>query len=253
MFRWRAFSISGTGGPCKGESVADEPRTYSQEEVDQLFAEREAGLKANRDEALKEAKAAKARLAAYDGVDPEKYKQLVQAAEDADRKKAAAEGDFKALEKQLVDKYEGEIQKREGTIKQYRGALESYLIDAEASRELAQHSDSPGLLLPHIRSRMQVIEQDGQFVTRIVDPATGQVRIGKGQGSSPMTLTELVEEMKTDKTFALAFRGTGSSGGGASKSTASSGGKQVIASTHDPAFIQNLQEVASGKVEVATQ
>ncbi len=184
-----------------------------------------------------------------EGVDPKKYQELTQAAEEAERKRLASEGDFKSLEKQLVEKYEGEIGKEREVGKKYLTAMERYMIDAAAATELAKHSDSPKLLLPHIKSRMKVIEQDGEFHARIVDDS-GNVRIGKGQGSAPMTLSELVEEMKQDKEFAPAFRGTGSSGGGASRSSGSAGGSKVVPAGDNAAFIANLAEIATGKVAV---
>jgi len=224
--------------------------TYTQAQVDALIAEQTAGLKANRDELMKEAKKAKEALKGYEGVDPEEHRRLKTAAEEAERKKAAAEGDFKALEAQLVKKLADAEAKSGAEQARLRGSLDKYLIDAEAVRELAAHSDSPALLLPHIRGQMRVVEQDGAFVARIVDSA-GNVRIGKGQGSAPMTLGELIEDMKQDKTYAPAFRGTGSSGGGASRSTAGGGGSpSVIAADDSKAFLANLEGVATGKVEV---
>ena len=76
-----------------------EPRTYTQEEFDAMVTERDA-VKANRDEVLREAKASKKKLVDYDGVDPEKYKALVKAAEDAETQRLAGEGDWKAIVKQ---------------------------------------------------------------------------------------------------------------------------------------------------------
>lgn len=234
--------------------MAGEP-SFTQEQVDTMIAERLAseteGLKKNQAEVLKEAKAAKAKLASYEGVDPEKYKALVKAAEDAETKRLAGEGDWKAMEAQLVKKYEGVIESEKGVASRYRGSLEQHLIDAEAIRELAQHSDSPGLLLPHVKAQMKVLEQDGQFHARIVD-AAGNVRIGKGQGSAPMTLGELMEEMKTDKTFAPAFRGSGSSGGGAAKSHAGGGSKTFNPATATGAdFLASMKGLTDGTVTVA--
>ncbi len=229
--------------------TGDEGKGFTQEQLDAAIAEATAGLKANQAELLKEAKAAKAALKNYEGVDPKKYQELTQAAEEAERKRLASEGDFKSLEKQLVEKYEGEIGKEREVGKKYLTAMERYMIDAAAATELAKHSDSPKLLLPHIKSRMKVIEQDGEFHARIVDDS-GNVRIGKGQGSAPMTLSELVEEMKQDKEFAPAFRGTGSSGGGASRSSGSAGGSKVVPAGDNAAFIANLAEIATGKVAV---
>jgi hypothetical protein len=227
--------------------------TFTQEQVDALIAERlaseVAGLKSNQAELQKEAKAAKAKLASYEGIDPEEHKRLKSAADDAERKRLQGEGDFKQLEKQLVTKYEGELEKERTVSTRYRSAVEKNLIDAAAATELAKHSDSPTLLLPHVRGQMKVIEQDGEFHARIVD-GQGNVRIGKGQGSSPMTLPELIDEMKSDKNFALAFRGTGSSGGGAAKSNGGAGGVRTVAAGDKKAFIDNVEAIATSKVEV---
>jgi hypothetical protein len=149
-----------------------------------------------------------------------------------------------------VKKYEGEKEVLASEVKRHRTALEKHLLDAAATSELAKHSDTPDLLLPHVLKHMRVMEHDGQFVARIVDEA-GNVRIGKGQGSAPMTLDELMGEMKGNKTFAPAFRGTGASGGGASASQQSSGGAAgTINRGDDKAFLSNLEAVAKGKVTV---
>lgn len=233
--------------------MADEPRTYTQEEVEKLLEERTAGLKANRDELAKEAKTAKAKLAAYDGLDPEEHKRLKAAAEEAERKKAEAQGDYKALEKQLTEKYEGLLAAVRTEKAEILSAMESHLIDAAAVAELAKHTNSPRLLLPHVKGVMKVVKEDGQYQARIIDPLTGAVRIGGGQGASPMTLPELIESMKRDNDFADAFKGTGSSGGGAAKSSAGGGGgAQVIAAGDNAGFIANLKDIAAGKVEVRT-
>lgn len=226
-------------------------RTFTQAEVDELVK----GLKTNQQEAIKEAKKAKEALKGYDGVDPEEFKRLKKAAEEAEEKRAKGEGDWKALEDQLKQRHAQEMEKATAESKRLRSSLESHLIDAEAVRALAEHSDSPSLLLPHVRGRMKVIEQDGEFFARVVDEK-GNVRIGNAQGA-PMSLSELIEEMKQDKTYAPAFRGTGSSGGGASKSAAGSGGAKVLtvggSSVLGKDFALNAEKIAKGEMEVRRQ
>jgi hypothetical protein len=233
--------------------VAGEPKQYTDEQVDALVAERLAaetdGLKKNQAELRRETAAAKAKLAAYEGIDPEEHKKLKSAAEDAERKRLQGEGDFKQLETQLVTKYEGALEKERTVSRGYRAAVEKNLIDAAVATELSKHSDNTRILMPHVRSRMKVVEQDGEFFARVVDEA-GNVRIGKGQGSSPMTLSEFVDEMKLDKDFAVAFRGSGSSGGGAVKPSGWAGGVRTIAADDNKAFLDNLADIAAGKVEV---
>lgn len=230
-----------------------EAKTYSQEEFESALAEKIAeankGLEQNRNAALAEAKKAKEALKQFDGIDPEEYRSLKEAREAAEREKQEAAGNWKALEEQLLKKHSDSEARWKNEEKRLRQALDDYLIDAEATRELAAYTESPDLLLPHVKRHMRVIEQDGRFASRIVD-ANGNVRIGKGEGSAPMTLSELLDEMKQDKRYALAFKGTGSSGGGASRSAAGGGG-QKIAADDNASFIGNLDAIASGKMKVS--
>ncbi len=233
--------------------MAGESETFTKEQVDALIAERLAseveGLKRNQSEALKEAKAAREKLKAYEGVDAEEFKRLKQASEEAEKTNLEAKGQWQALQSQMTKKMDDLAKVHAAEVARYRSTVEQHLIDAEATRELAAHSDSPGLLLPHVKARMQVIEQDGRFVARVVD-AQGNVRIGNGSGAAPMTLAELMEEMKQDKTFAPAFRGTGSTGGGATKSTGGASGSGPNRISRADLFKgDNLERVAKGNVD----
>jgi len=235
--------------PVAGEN--ETPKSYTPEQVEALVAERIAaeteGLKKNRDEVLKE----KAKLAkAYEGLDPEKARKAIELAERLEREKQEGAGNWKALESQLLEKHTKEIGAREEEGKRLRSALSSTLIDRDAIAELARHSDTPELLLPHVIRQMRVVEEDGKFYARVVDE-NGNVRIGKGQGSTPMTLSELVEDMKANKTFAPAFRGTGSSGGGATKSNAGGSGSRTVSLSDGADFLNNVKDIADGKVKVA--
>jgi hypothetical protein len=231
--------------------AGEEKETFTKEEVAALIADNEKGLKANQAELLKDVKATKAKLSAYEGVDPEKYKQLEAAAAEAERKKAAAEGDFKSLEQQLTKKYESMIEVERGEKTKLRTSMERNLVDAAAAQELAKHSDSPKMLLPHIRAQMKVVEQDGEFYARVVD-GNGNVRIGTGQGSAPMSLSELIEEMKQDKEFAPAFRGSGSSGSGAGRSNAGGGGAGKTIGADSADFMKNVDKIATNEVKMRT-
>jgi len=246
MFRrWRNADLGGNGGG------GGEPKTYTQEEVDAMVAARNAALERKANELLGEAKKAKDLLKNYEGFDPAEFKRLQDAAQEAERARATAAGDFKALEQQLVTKYETSLKSVEQEKSEMQRAMEAHLIDAAAANELARHSDTPRLLMPHVRAMMKVVKEDGQFAARIVDQ-NGNVRIGKGAGTTPMTLSELVDEMRSNPEFAPAFRGTGSSGGGApSRSTASGGsGVKHIPAGDNAAFLANLKGIATSQVTV---
>lgn len=220
----------------------------TQDELDALIEERLAGLKANRDDALKEAKAAKKKLENYDGVDPDEFKRLKAESDKAQRDKAAAEGDFKALEKQLVERHTQEIGAKDTRISKLSKALERRLIDAELTRAIAAQKGDPDLLLPFARQFGRVRETDDDFEGFVADER-GQPLVADGKGT-PMSFDLFVEQTLKTK-FPRAFDGTGSSGGGAAKSIASgNGGSKVIPAGDNAAFLASVEDIASGKATV---
>jgi ribosomal protein L17 len=229
--------------------VPDESGKYTQEEVDALVAESKQGLEANRNEVLNDLKKAKAQFKQFEGIDPEKARAALAKLEELERKKAEGEGDWKSLEKQLLERHNQEIEGREGRIKSLQSSLEKYLVDAEAARVISEQRGSVKGLLPHVKPHIRVVEVDGEFVAQVVD-GKGNQRIGDAQGR-PMTIAQLVEEMKADTDLARLFEGSGSSGGGASKSTGSAGGSRVVTAGDNDAFIANLESIAKGEIQVA--
>lgn len=184
-----------------------------------------AGLKQNRDKVLADLKKAKEDLAGYSGIDPTKYAELVKAHEDAERAALEGKGQWQVLEqqlkdqnaqreKQLVDKHQKEIDDRESRIKSLSDALEAKLVDAEAIAALSKHTKAVNLLMPHVKSRIKVVDEDGKFVARVIDEK-GNPRIGDAQGT-PMTIEQLVEEMKASDDYLRAFDANTAGGGGAS-------------------------------------
>lgn len=233
--------------------MADEPRMYTQEQVDQLIAEQTAGLKANRDELAKEAKARAAKLAAYDGVDPEEFKRLKMAAEEAERKKAASEGDFKAIEKQMAERHAAEVAAKDGKIGKLSKALEKRLTEAQLTTKLVEHGARPeflSLLKLEGARYLRVKETEDDYLEQVVDPVTGGALIADGNGT-PMTVDLLVgQRLKTQ--YPDAFNGSGSSGGGATRSNAGGGGApKQIARGDGKAFLDNVADLAKGKVTYA--
>jgi hypothetical protein len=229
-----------------------ETQTYTQEQVDAMIAERLAaetdGLKKSQRELLAEAKKAKDTLKNYDGVDPDEFKRLKAAAEEAERKKATAEGDFKSLEKQLIEKHTAELGAEKGKTVKYQSALEKYLVQAQLTAAIAKHKGDPDLLLPHAAQHVRVRETDEGFEAYVADDK-GNPRIADGKGT-PMSFDDLVTQVLAEK-YPRAFDGAGSSGGGASKSTGGAGGTRVIPAGDNGSFIANLDGIAKGTVKVA--
>lgn len=98
-----------------------------------------------------------------------------------------------------------------------QGSLERYLIGQAAAEALAKAgATSTKLLEPHVRAHVKVVQDGDDFVARVVDPQ-GDIRTnGAGQ---PMTVGDLVAEMKTQADFAAAFKSDTKGGGGKQPST----------------------------------
>lgn len=145
------------------------------------------------------------------GKTPEEIEALLQANEQATEDKAAKAGEWDSLKSQLNERHAAELKTRDEANGKMRTTLERYLVSAEATREIAAQKGSPDLLLPHVERQAKVIEEDGEFVVRIID-ARGNVRIdAKGD---PLAIADLVAEMKKNETFGRAFEGSGLTGGG---------------------------------------
>jgi hypothetical protein len=86
------------------------------------------------------------------------------------------------------------------------------LVDNEATAALVREKGSAELLLPIVRQAVKVAEQDGKFGVYVVD-GTGDRRYS-GVTGEPMSIAELVVEMKADKRFARAFDAEAPAGGG---------------------------------------
>lgn len=231
--------------------VAD-PKTYTQEEVDAIVAERDA-IKANRDDALTEAKRAKAALKNYEGIDPAEYKKLKEASDEAARKAALAEGNLEAWKKQVTEQHQKERESDAKRIAKYENAIGRRLREDELRKALVGKADPSmmELLVEHGSKFIHVRETDDDFEHFVAD-AKGTPLVADGKGT-PMDVPAFVEQ-KLKVQFPGAFLGSGSSGGGATKSNGGAGGgsPRVIASTNSPDFLANLTEIATGKTTVGS-
>ena len=117
-------------------------------------------------------------------------------------------------EKQLLDKHEQDMKAAAEREKSLSTALEAKLVDAEVVSALSKHTKAVKLLEPHVKSRVKVFNEDGVFTAKVIDEK-GNPRIGDAQGT-PMTIEQLVEEMKASDDFLRAFDANPNGGGGAS-------------------------------------
>jgi hypothetical protein len=145
------------------------------------------------------------------GKTPEEIAQLLAAQAEAEEQKAAKAGEWEKLRSQMNEKHAADLKAKDDAIAKMRSALEKHLIDAQAATAIAAAKGVPELLLPHVQKHVRVVEEDGEYSVRVVD-AKGDPRVnGKGD---PLTIADLVGEMRQSTVFGRAFEGSGRSGGG---------------------------------------
>ena len=221
------------------------------------------GLTAKQQELLNEKKTLADKLKALEGqlsgIDLEKAKKALEQAEQLEREKLKATGDWDAREKQLKEQLAADLSKREthfqtelktrdDRISKLQGSLEKNLIEAQATAAIAAAKGVPELLLPHVMRSVKVVEENGEFVARVLD-AQGQPRIANVKGE-PFTIALLVEEMKANEVYGRAFDASSAGGSGAHKSDGGKSGAKTVRWADQDALSSNIEAIAKGEVTV---
>ena len=144
-------------------------------------------------------------------IDPEDYVRLKELENKQEEDKAKKAGEWDKLRVQMTDKHNEELGKRDTREASLLTALERKTIDADAVAALNEFKGNVTLLLPHVKGHVQMVEEEGAFVARVVDDA-GNPRVN-GEGKF-LTVRELVSEMRDQETYAKAFEADTKGGGG---------------------------------------
>jgi hypothetical protein len=196
-----------------------------------------AGLKSALQKERADREKAEKSLKGFEGVDPEEAKRLKAEAEQLAADKLKSKGDWETREKQLKEQLASDLQKREthfqtelktrdDKIAKLQESLEKSLIEAQATAAIAAAKGAPELLMPHVMRQVKVVEENGEYVARVMD-ANGQPRIMNVKGD-PFTIPNLVDEMKANEVFGRAFEATGAGGSGASNGNKGGGNAKTI-------------------------
>lgn len=192
-----------------------------------------SGLKSALDKERRAARDSSREVAAWKalGKTPEDIQALLAAQAEAERDKLTKAGDFDKLKAQMNEQHQTELAKREEGAKKLREQLETHLVDAQAATALAAAGaeGGPELLMPHVKARVRVIEDNGKFVVRVVD-AEGNPRVdSKGNF---LGISDLVSEMRQLPAFAPCFpRAQGSNAPGSTPGGSRTGAKGKIDGT----------------------
>lgn len=167
----------------------------------------------------------------FKDIDPDRAREALAKLEELGSLDPSKEADklvserLEAAKKQLLDKHAKDIEARESRIGQLTKTVENLLIDQAATAALAEAKGSVELLLPHVQRHTRVREADGKYFVEVVDK-DGNARIGNSKGD-PMTISDLVQEMRKSETFGRAFEGSGQSGGGKPPGNGGGGSPQI--------------------------
>lgn len=132
---------------------------------------------------------------------------------------------LKQLREQLKAEFEETLKKTVGEkdeqLTKMQRSLHKNMVEREAIAALSKHKGSAELLLPHVISKLALVEDDGELVVRVVDKDGDPVSDGKGGFKS---VEQFVLEMRNDEKFSRAFDASGRSGSGAKGGDKKGGG-----------------------------
>jgi hypothetical protein len=173
--------------------------------------------RAQRTAAENEVISMKPQLEKLKAIDLAKYEELVALEEDI---RSKGKG-WEKMKEQLNVSHQAELAKAQERIKSLSGTLENELISSAASAEIEKAGGSSLLLLPHVKSRAKLIEENGKHHVRLFDDKGDPMIDNQG---AYLSLSGFVSQMKTMEGYGTAFKGSNSSGGGAPPATNGGGG-----------------------------
>lgn len=205
--------------PLRGEYVEKDGRFVADIiPVDGYALEDVNGLKSTLGKKQTELDQLKRDVVKYKDIDPDRARAALAELEELKKIDPLKEADklvntkLEAAKAQLLDKHSKELEAEQSKSVKYRQKIDKLLRDSVAVAAIAEHKGAVKLLLPHVRNSTRVVEDGDDFRVEVVD-AEGNVRIGDSKGS-PMTIAELVLEMRDSEEFGRAFEGEGRSGTG---------------------------------------
>lgn len=176
-----------------------------------------SGLKSALQKERENARAAAARAKKLEEqvgeIDPEDYRRLKELEAKAEEEKAKKAGEWDKLRSQMLEKHQEELAKRDKERDRLMAALEAKLIDAEIASAINAEKGKAKPLIPIVKNRVRMREDDkGGFTTVVVDDA-GDTAIDPATGE-PLTVRGLLAKMAEDSDYAMLFEPRGQSGGG---------------------------------------
>jgi hypothetical protein len=211
-------SVEGLDEPTRGMYVEKDGKFHL--DVDGI--EDTSGLKSALQKERKDRADLEKKVKRWEGLGKtdEEIAELIAKHDETSQTEAERKGEWDKLRLQMNEKHAKELAKKDETIGAMRKRLEAELVDARATAAIAAAKGVPDLLLPHVQRHVKV---DENFNVVVVD-AKGDPRVnGKGE---PLSISDLVTEMKSTEIYGRAFEGSGQSGGGTQPGNGGGGNPQ---------------------------
>lgn len=170
-----------------------------------------SGLKSALEKERKAAKDAAAALKKYDGVDPERYAELLKAAEEAEANKLQTEGKWEEMKERLTKSFEKEKETLSGEVSKRDRVIEQLTVENELNAAI----EKAGVLPEHRKAVRALLRVEAKPTVAWEDD------VPKGQ-MGDVAIAEYVESWaKTDE---AAFYIADASGGGSGAKGGGGGG-----------------------------
>lgn len=169
-----------------------------------------SGLKSALDKERQSRSAFEKQVKAWQGIGktPDEISELLREQDERTTHDAEKKGEWDKLRAQMNEKHQTALNAKDADLVKMRSTLEKHLVESQAIAEIAKLKGVPELLLPHVQRQVKV---DDDFKVTVVD-AKGDPRVnGKGE---PLSIADLVAEMRQHEVFGRAFDGSGKSGSG---------------------------------------
>lgn len=168
------------------QATEEETRTLSQEEVNRIVAER-----VERERKKFEKK--------FEGVDPQRYRELVEAEEARKVEEQKKRGEFDEILKSTVQKKDSELERLQNELQTIK--VDGAMLNAASSKSAINPQQVVSLLKNQVR-----MSETGDV--EIVDDSSGQVRYT--DSGDPMTTDDLVNEFLQQNPHFVTATPTGS-------------------------------------------
>lgn len=173
--------------------------------------EDETGLINKRDELLGKVTGYKEKLNGFEGIDPNEYRDLKARMEQINEAEDIKNGEFDKVRTKMLEEFGKKEQGYEERITKLMGQLEGMMVDSEVAKAIADAGGNSKLLMPILKQRIKVVDKDGNLAVKVTEENGDPSVNDKGE---PISISALVESLKTDDAFAGAFNASGLSGGG---------------------------------------